>query len=153
MTPVPSDRHLLRARDLIDARYAEPLDVDALARAARASTAHFARSFRRAFGETPHQYLLTRRMERAAALLRTTDHTVARICAEVGLTSVGSFTTSFTRTFGATPTAYRLAHPPASTRARPPIPSCVVMAWTRPRGRAVSEKTAAAEPVSVVADR
>jgi AraC-like DNA-binding protein len=92
-------------------------------------------------------------MERAAALLRTTDHTVARICAEVGLTSVGSFTTSFTRTFGATPTAYRLAHPPASTRARPPIPSCVVMAWTRPRGRAVSEKTAAAEPVSVVADR
>ena len=85
MAPVPPDRHLLRARDLIDARYAEPLDVDALARAAHASPAHFARSFRRAFGETPHRYLLTRRMERAAALLRSTDHSVARICAEVGV--------------------------------------------------------------------
>lgn len=152
-TPVPSDRHLLRARDTIDARYAEPLDVDALARVARASTAHFARSFRRAFGETPHQYLLTRRMERAAALLRTTDHTVARICAEVGLASTGSFTTSFRRTFGVTPTAYRLAHPPASDRAQAPIPSCVVMAWTRPRGRAVSEKTPPPGPTSVVDDR
>jgi len=73
MAPVPSDRHLLRARDLIDARDAEPLDVAALARAASSSPAHFARSFRRAFGETPHQYLLSRRMERAAALLRDTD--------------------------------------------------------------------------------
>ena len=73
MTPVPAARHLLRAKDLIDARYAEPLDVAELARAAHLSTAHFSREFRRAFGETPHQYLLTRRMERAAALLRTTD--------------------------------------------------------------------------------
>src|ERR687897_980415 len=100
MAAVPPDRHLLRARDLIDARYAEPLDVAALARAACVSRFHFVRSFRRAFGETPHQYLLTRRMERAAALLRTTDHTVARICAEVGLTSVGSFTSSFKRSYG-----------------------------------------------------
>ena len=100
MTPVPPVRHLLRARDLIDARYAEPLDVDALARAAHASPAHFSRQFKRAFGETPHQYLLTRRLERAAALLRGTDHSVARICAEVGLASVGSFTTSFKRAFG-----------------------------------------------------
>jgi AraC-like DNA-binding protein len=140
MAPVPPDRHLLRARDLIDARYAEPLDVGALARAAWASPAHFARSFRRAFGETPHQYLLCRRMERAAALLRGTDHSVARICAEVGLASVGSFTTSFRRTFGVTPTAYRAAHPPAAQLA--PVPVCTLMAWTRPRGRAVSEKTA-----------
>lgn len=151
MAPVPSDRHLLRARDMIDARYAEPLDIDALARVARASPAHFARSFRRAFGETPHQYLLTRRMERAAALLRGTEHSVARICAEVGLTSVGSFTTSFKRTFGDTPTAYRAAHPPAARVA--PIPTCKLMAWTRPLGRAAFEKTAVRAPASVVPDR
>lgn len=151
MIPVPPDRHLLRAKDLIDARYREPLDVDVLARAARASPAHFARSFRRAFGETPHQYLLTRRMERAAALLHDTDHTVGAICAEVGLASVGSFTTSFKRTFGVTPTAYRAAHPPAAHRA--PIPTCVLMAWTRPVGRAGSEKTSARVAISVSADR
>src|SRR5918999_4870994 len=140
MPPVPPDRHLLRARDLIDMRYAEPLDIDALARAAHASPWHFVRSFARAFGETPHQYLLTRRMERAAALLRTTDHSVARICLEVGLSSVGSFTSSFKRVHGCTPTAYRAAHPPAADRA--PIPSCALMAWTRPRrDRASSEKT------------
>jgi AraC-like DNA-binding protein len=90
-------------------------------------------------------------MERAAALLRDTDHTVARICAEVGLASVGSFTTSFHRTFGLTPTAYRAQHPPAARRA--PVPSCVLMAWARPRGRAVSEKTPAVAGVSVVTDR
>jgi len=144
MAPVPSDRHLLRAKDLIDARYAEPLEVGELARAARASPAHFARSFRRAFGETPHQYLLTRRMERAAALLRGTDHTVARICAEVGLASVGSFTTSFKRIYGVTPTAYRASHPPAARLA--PIPTCALMAWTRPLGRAAFEKTGPPSP-------
>jgi AraC-like DNA-binding protein len=142
VTPVPPVRHLLRARDLIDARYAEPLDIDALARAAHASPAHFIRQFKRAFGETPHQYLLTRRMERAAALLRGTDHSVARICAEVGLASVGSFTTSFKRTYGMTPTEYRASHPPPSRTA--PIPTCKLMAWTRPARRAVSEKTGAA---------
>src|SRR6187200_3658830 len=93
----PPARHLLRAKDLIDARYREPLDVPTLARAAHLSPAHFRREFRRAFGETPHRYLLTRRLERAAALLRTTDRTVADICCMVGLTSVGSFTTSFRR--------------------------------------------------------
>jgi AraC-like DNA-binding protein len=139
MPPVPPDRHLLRARDLIDMRYAEPLDLDALARAAHVSRWHFVRAFHRAFGETPHQYLLTRRMERAAALLRTTDHTVAEICFEVGLRSVGSFTTSFKRVHGRTPTEYRRAHPPAADRA--PIPTCVLMAWTRPRRSATSEKT------------
>src|SRR5213592_4132093 len=104
MIPVPPARHLLRAKDLVDARYREPLDVPALARAARLSPAHFSREFRRAFGETPHQYLLTRRLERAAELLRATDHSVAEICMEVGLSSVGSFTTSFKRTYQLTPT-------------------------------------------------
>jgi AraC-like DNA-binding protein len=131
MTPVPAARHLLGARDLIDARYFEPLDVPGLARAAHLSPAHFSREFRRAFGESPHQYLLTRRMERAAALLRTTDRTVTEICLTVGLRSVGSFTTSFSRTFGLSPTAYRAAHPPAADRAR--IPTCVLRAWARPQ--------------------
>ena len=85
MAFVPPARHLLRAKDLADARYFEPLDVDDLARAAGLSRAHFSREFRRAFGESPHQYLLTRRLERAAALLRTTDRSVADICFSVGL--------------------------------------------------------------------
>jgi AraC-like DNA-binding protein len=127
------DRHLLRARDLIDARYREPLDVAALAQAAHVSQAHFSRQFRRAFGETPHQYLLTRRLERAASLLRTTDHTVLDICMEVGLTSVGSFTTSFKRAYGETPLAYRRSFPPASRQA--PIPTCFLMGATKPPGR------------------
>src|SRR5215211_7275649 len=114
MNAVPAARHLLRAKDLADARYCEPLDVSALARAAHLSPAHFSREFRRAFGETPHQYLLTRRLERAAELLRNTDHSVAEICLEVGLRSVGSFTTSFRRMYGMTPTAYRSVAPPAS---------------------------------------
>ena len=130
MTALPPARHLLRARDLVDRRYAEPLDVPELARAARLCPAHFSREFTRAFGETPHRYLLTRRLERAAALLRTTDRTVADICMTVGLRSVGSFTTSFGRMFGLSPTAYRAAHPPASQRAR--VPSCVLRAWGRP---------------------
>src|SRR6266571_4117314 len=142
ITPVPPGRHLLRAKDLIDARYREQLDVPALARAARLSTAHFSREFRRSFGETPHQYLLTRRLERAAALLRSTDRTVADICFTVGLSSVGSFTTSFGRTFGLTPTAYRAAYPPATHRAR--IPTCVLQAWARPRSSSFREDKATA---------
>src|SRR5207247_7646963 len=109
-------RHLLRAKDLADARYAEPLDVDDMAGAAGLSRAHFSREFRRTFGESPHGYLLTRRLERAAALLRNTDRSVAEICFSVGLQSVGSFTTSFTRTYAVSPTAYRAAFPPASFR-------------------------------------
>jgi AraC-like DNA-binding protein len=130
MTPVPPARHLLRAKDLIDRRYRDPLDVATLADAAHLSPAHFSREFRRAFGEPPHQYLLTRRLERAAALLRNTDRSVADICLTVGLRSVGSFTTSFGRTFGLSPTAYRAAHPPAAHRAR--VPTCVLRAWARP---------------------
>jgi AraC-like DNA-binding protein len=137
ITPVPPARHLLRAKDLIDARYREPLDVPALARAARLSTAHFSREFRRSFGETPHQYLLTRRLERAAALLRNTDRSVADICLTVGLFSIGSFTTSFGRAFGMSPTAYRASYPPAATRAR--IPTCVLQAYARPRSSSFRE--------------
>jgi AraC-like DNA-binding protein len=134
-------RHLLRAKDLVDACYRDPLDVAALARAAGLSPAHFSREFRRTFGSTPHQYLLTRRLERAASLLLTTDHTVAEICLDVGLRSLGSFTSSFTRTYGCSPLAYRAAHPPASTRAR--IPTCVLMAWGRPLSSTFGEDTGA----------
>src|SRR5215218_7769682 len=104
MAFAPAARHLLRAKDLADARYFEPLEVDDMAHAAGLSRAHFSREFRRAFGVSPHAYLLTRRLERAAALLRTTDNSVNDICLSVGLTSVGSFTTSFTRTYGVSPT-------------------------------------------------
>jgi AraC-like DNA-binding protein len=131
MAFVPPARHLLRAKDLADARYFEPLGVDDLARAAGLSRAHFSREFRAAFGESPHAYLLTRRLERAAALLRTTDRSVADVCFSVGLQSVGSFTTSFGRTFGRSPTAYRKAFPPAAAHAM--IPACVVRAYGRPQ--------------------
>jgi AraC-like DNA-binding protein len=131
MVFAPPARHLLRAKDLADARYAERLDVDDLARAAGLSRAHFSREFRRTFGESPHAYLLTRRLERAAALLRTTDHSVAEICFSVGLQSVGSFTTSFTRTYGMSPTAYRVQFPPAADWAR--VPACLVHFHTRPQ--------------------
>jgi AraC-like DNA-binding protein len=124
-------RHLLRAKDLIDARYREPLDVATLAGIAHLSPAHFSREFRRAFGEPPHQYLLTRRMERAAALLRNTDRSVSDICLLVGLRSVGSFTTTFGRIYGMSPTAYREAHAPAASRMR--LPTCVIQAYARPR--------------------
>jgi transcriptional regulator GlxA family with amidase domain len=130
VTPVHPSRHLLRAKDLMDRRYAEPLDVATLAAAARLSPAHFSRQFARAFGVTPHRYLLTRRLERAAALLRDTDHNVADICFTVGLKSVGSFTTSFGRAFGRSPTAYRAAYPPAASRVR--VPTCVRQAYARP---------------------
>src|SRR3954467_15317331 len=138
----PPARHLLRARDLIDRRYRDPLDVPELARAARLSPAHFSREFRRAFGEPPHRYLLTRRLERAAALLLNTDRSVTEICIAVGLQSVGSFTTSFGRAYGMSPTAYRAAHPPAASRAR--IPTCIQLAWARPRGSSFREDTRAA---------
>jgi AraC-like DNA-binding protein len=131
MAFAPPARHLLRARDLADARYFEPLGVEDLARAAGLSRAHFSREFRRTFGESPHAYLLTRRLERAAAMLRGTDHSVAEICFSVGLQSVGSFTTSFTRTYGISPTAYRQAFPPAAHQAR--VPTCVLRVYGRPQ--------------------
>ena len=137
MAFVALERHLLRAKDLADVRYREPLGVEDLARAAGLSRAHFIREFRRAFGETPHRYLLTRRLERAAALLRSTDRSVLNICTSVGLHSVGSFTTSFRRVYGIAPTAYRAAFPPAADRAL--IPGCVVRAYGRPNNRTFRE--------------
>ena len=142
MVFLPSTRHLLRAKDLIDARFRDPLDVPTLARVAHLSPAHFSREFRRTFGETPHQYLLTRRLERAAALLRNTDRSVAEVCFAVGLSSVGSFTTSFGRAFGMSPTAYRASYPPASTRIR--IPTCVLQAYARPHSSSFREDSNAA---------
>jgi AraC-like DNA-binding protein len=140
MAFVPPARHLLRAKDLADARYFEPLGVDDLARAAGLSRAHFSREFRRAFGESPHAYLLTRRLERAAALLRSTDRSVADVCLSVGLQSVGSFTTSFTRAYGVSPTAYRAAFPAAADQAL--IPTCVLRAYGRPQHRTFREDSA-----------
>src|SRR6478735_6486152 len=131
MAFVPPARHLLSAKDLADARYFEPLGVDDLANAAGLSRAHFSREFHRAFGESPHAYLLTRRLERAAALLRNTDRSVADICFSVGLQSVGSFTTSFTRSYGVSPTTYRAAFPPAADQAQ--VPTCVLRAYGRPQ--------------------
>jgi AraC-like DNA-binding protein len=141
---LPPARHLLRAKDLADARYAEPLGVPDMARAARLSPAHFSREFRRAFGESPHQYLLTRRLERAAALLRGTDWSVADVCVAVGLSSVGSFTTSFGRMFGASPTAYRARYPSAAALA--PVPGCYVRLFGRPRHRTFREDAREARP-------
>jgi AraC-like DNA-binding protein len=141
MAFLPPARHLLRARDLADARYFDALTVDDLARAAGLSRAHFSREFRRAFGESPHVYLLTRRLERAAALLRTTDRSATEICFAVGLRSVGSFTSSFTRTYGVSPTAYRAAYPPASASAL--VPACVVRAHARPQHRTFREDNGA----------
>ena len=143
MTPVPPARHLLRAKDLDRRplpRAARRRDLAARPRACR--RAHFSREFRRAFGETPHQYLLTRRLERAAALLRNTDRSVAEICLTVGLRSVGSFTTSFGRTFGLSPTAYRRRIPPAADRAR--VPTCVLRAYGPPAVQHVSRRQRAA---------
>jgi AraC-like DNA-binding protein len=138
----PPARHLLRAKDLADGWYFQPLTVDDLSDAAGLSRAHFSREFRRAFGVAPHAYLLTRRLERAAALLRTTDRSFADICVSVGLSSVGSFTTSFTRTYGRSPTAYRAAFPPAAQSAL--VPACVVRVYGRPQHRTFREDTAAA---------
>lgn len=114
---------------MADARYADDLSVDDLAAAAGYSRSHFSRAFRATYGESPHQYLLTRRMERAAALLRTTDRSVAEICTDVGLSSIGSFTVSFRRVHGATPTQYRASRAPAEQFVR--LPACVAMAYGR----------------------
>jgi AraC-like DNA-binding protein len=122
----PLARHLLRARDLADARYAEPLDLESLARAAHISPRHFSRSFRRTFGETPHQYLLT------------------EVCLEIGFTSVGSFTTTFRRRVGVSPTAYRRANSGPSPTDR--IPLCFAMAWARPRQEGAFREDGAPRP-------
>jgi AraC-like DNA-binding protein len=127
--PVPVYIHLRRARDLIDRDFAETLDVPALAREAHASRAHFVRSFKKAFGETPHKYLLRRRIERAKELLRNTPLSVTEVSLAVGFRSLGSFSTAFRQLVGESPSAYtrrwRSAVPP-------PIPACFTLMYTRP---------------------
>ena len=130
MPQVPPARYLLRAKDFVDARYPEAISVEDLAAVAGLSRAHFSRMFTKTFGESPHAYLQSRRLERAAALLRYTDRSVAEICVMVGLQSIGSFTTSFARVFGKPPSAYRASMPPASAHAR--VPSCILQRDTRP---------------------
>jgi len=134
--------HLRRAKDLVDRSYAEPLDVLALARHAHMSPAHFARQFKEAFGESPHQYVLTRRVERAMELLRNTDATVTDVCFDVGFQSLGSFSSAFRRVTDMTPTAYRAAYPPAASQAV--VPACFVRAYGRPQHRTFREDSAAA---------
>jgi AraC-like DNA-binding protein len=139
----PFARHLLRARDLADARYDAPLDVPAMARRAHVSTAHFSRAFKDTFGETPHQYLLTRRMQRAQELLRRTELTVGEVCVAVGYASLGSFSATFKRVVGLSPTAWRAQAREQDALAR--IPSCIARAWLRPTvagNRAEMEKRA-----------
>ncbi|VBA43289.1 Right origin-binding protein [Mycobacterium attenuatum] len=130
MPQPPPARYLLRAKDFVDARYAEPITVDDMATAAGLSRAHFSRMFTRTFGESPRAYLQTRRLERAAALLRYTDRSIAEVCVMVGLHSVGSFTSSFARVYGKPPAAYRASLPPAALHAR--VPHCILRSHTRP---------------------
>ena len=138
---MPFHIHLRRAKDLIDSRYGEDLDVAKLARAAHASQAHFSRSFKRAFGETPHKYLQRRRIERATELLRETDLMVTTVSIEVGFRSLGSFSSAFKELVGESPVDYarrwRAGRPP-------PIPRCFTLMYTRPaesrRFREASER-------------
>jgi AraC-like DNA-binding protein len=122
-----SNRRLLRARDAMDRAFAEPLDVRAVAAVAHVSEAHFIRTFRATFGETPHRYLQRRRVERAMFLLRETDRSVTDICFDVGFTSLGTFSRTFREIVGEPPSTYRLGHGPIVA------PHCVQMATTRPR--------------------
>ena len=131
ITDVDELRRLRRARDRMDREYAQPLDVPALARTALMSPAHFGRRFREAYSETPYSYLMTRRIERAKALLRRGDLSVTAVCFEVGCTSLGSFSARFTEIVGETPSAYRArSHDELSA-----APTCQTMVFTRPRRR------------------
>jgi AraC-like DNA-binding protein len=121
------NRRLLRARDAMDRAYAEPLDIRSLAAVAHVSEAHFIRTFRAVFGETPHRYLQRRRVERSMFLLRETHRSVTDICFDVGFTSLGTFSRTFKEIVGETPSGYRLGHGPIVA------PNCVQMAGTRPR--------------------
>jgi transcriptional regulator GlxA family with amidase domain len=132
--------HLRRARDLMDREYARPLDVAALARAALMSPAHFSRQFRAAYGETPYAYLMTRRIERAKALLRLGDLSVTEVCIAVGCSSLGSFSARFTEIVGETPTAYRSRDHGALTG----VPGCVAKALTRPSRRRAGQAAGSA---------
>jgi AraC-like DNA-binding protein len=124
-----TNRRMLRARDAMDRTYAQPLDVPALAAIALVSEAHFIRTFRATFGETPHRYLQRRRVERAMSRLRETDDTVTDICMRVGFTSLGTFSRTFREIVGASPSEYRAR---AADRPVSPVPTCFTRAWTRP---------------------
>jgi AraC-like DNA-binding protein len=128
-----ASRRMLRARDKVDRSYDKPLDVAALARVALTSEAHFIRTFKETFGETPHRYLQRRRLERAMALLRETERPVTVICLDVGFASLGSFSRTFTKVVGMSPTAYRKAWRTGAGTAGY-VPTCVVMSWMRPSG-------------------
>ncbi len=141
MTPEEA-AHLRRARDLVDRAYAQPLDVAALARHAHVSPGHFIRRFREAFGETPHQYVLSRRVERAQELLRNTDLSVTEVCLEVGFQSLGSFSSAFRRVTGVTPTAYRAAADAVPAN----VPSCWAARWTRPYTAGMEKRGGAGPP-------
>jgi AraC-like DNA-binding protein len=136
MTPQELENlaHLRRARDLIDRDYAKPLDVPTIAQRALMSPAHFSRQFRVAYGETPYSYLMTRRIERAMALLRS-GMSVTDACVEVGATSLGSFSSRFTEIVGETPSAYRARAHEAVTA----MPACVVKMQTRPARSRIKE--------------
>ena len=121
-----TNRRMLRARDAMDRDYAQPMDVPALARIAHVSPAHFTRTFRATFGETPHRYLQRRRVERAMFLLRETDHSVTTIGFEVGFGSPGTFSRTFRDIVGRSPRTYR------KEAAAADVPTCFTMAWTRP---------------------
>ena len=134
--------HLRRARDLMDREYARPLDIAALARAALMSPAHFSRRFRAAYGETPHAYLMTRRIERAKALLRAGELSVTEVCLAVGCTSLGSFSARFTEMVGETPTAYRARDHGALAD----VPGCIARDLTRPVRSEQDRRSAARAP-------
>ena len=125
-----ANRRMLRARDEMDRRYAEPLDLPSLAAVAHLSVPHFARVFKQVYGETPHRYLQRRRVERAMTLLRQSDRAVTDVAWDVGFASLGTFSSTFGRIVGCSPSAFRARHGPVA------VPSCFVAAWTRPRGDA-----------------
>jgi AraC-like DNA-binding protein len=121
-----SNRRMLRARDAMDLRFAEPLDIPALARIAHVSEAHFIRTFRATFGETPHRYLQRRRVERSMFMLRETDRSVTEICLDVGFASLGTFSRTFREIVGVSPSAYRTGADASA------VPGCFTRVWTRP---------------------
>lgn len=134
------NRRLLRARDVMDRSYAEPLNVDELARVALMASSHFIREFKRVFGEPPYRYLQRRRVERAMFLLRHSERTVTDICASVGFTSLGTFSRTFTTIVGLSPTAYRESAVPGAT------PTSFAMRWTRPASYAPAPPEGVGEP-------
>jgi AraC-like DNA-binding protein len=141
--PIPAFIHLLRAKDVIDRRYAEPIDVPTLAREAYASEAHFARSFRRAFGEAPHRYLARRRIERARELLRGTDRSITTVALDVGFDTPSSFSRAFRQITGEPPSAYAKRWRAVGA---PPVPACFALMYTRPLGLSSSGQADRWEP-------